>query len=423
MHQEVYDYKLKEYLARIIAELPINKRMQLKNLQLCGRKIAFTGNGVPSVYLASNGTSAKFFGTTMCKNPFACPCCSAHMMAGYSEQIGAALEAMREKGYFGFMVTFSVAHLPFMNCRDVTDILYETRSYFRRTAKQKYTRKHIGSVSQQFFADCEIKHSVTVCEYTYGRNGWHPHCHAILWCPRDKAERVLEWQDALNDFWTATAKRITLAKYANNEALTATVERLYEDSNDTGLYISQKDGKLSESLASEYICGWGADRELTGNYQKAASHDGHYTPYQILDMAYHGNESMKNIYLDFCLAVTKKPVHHRVMWSKTGLKAIAMHQMQIIRCREFVKKKQNATRWVVHAVFTKSQWYELLASIDASIVLEIATQGKEILLNFLEKHNIDYTPPEENYWTAHVEAILNKETPDDHRIYGSGRVA
>lgn len=430
MNQEIYDYALSNFLHKIIKEeLPVNQQIQLKTLASCGRKVSIPKTGVAGVFLVSNNSKSKFFGTTMCKNPFACPCCSAHRMSVYSKDIANGLDYLRSQGYFGFMMTFSIPHLRYMKCRDITNILYETYSYFRRTAKQQNYRKKVNgelgqrtkTISGQFYEDCKIEHSVTVCEYTYGKNGWHPHFHAIFWTKRENIHKVLSWQKALNEFWLYHAERI-MKKYWQEHKLSFksdkisdwSIDKLFANAEkDAGIYISQKDGVLTESLSSDYISGWGANREVTGNYRKTASHSEHLTPYQILEKAYNGDQFYKKIYIEFCLAVTQKPVHHRVMWSQTGIKKLIKVYSQQIKCTELIKKKESEKeKWAVLLWFNKSQWYELLefeknSPILANILYLAKLGNKQILYEFLDGLGIEYSLPESNYLSSLVEDIFN----------------
>lgn len=407
MNQEILDHTLHSYLHKILAELPANQQLQTKSLRLCGKKIV-PQKGLPTaVYLISNGQRSKFIGNTLCKNTWACPVCSAYMMSKYSSEIASAIEMKRAEGYMAFMMTLTVPHLRFMTCRTVTDILFETYSYFRRTAKQKNYRpqKRTGSVSKQFFDDLAISDYVNVCEYTWGVNGWHPHFHMLLWTKRENAQKIMDWQAKLNEFWLKTAKRITekhLSKVFTENFAVDYVNRLYTKAEEgAGVYISNDNGVVRESLTSDYIAGWGADKELTGNRRKEASHAGHYTPYQILEAAYYGNAEMKKLYIEFVLQVTRKPVHHRVLWSKNGFKARLNNYRQSLKAKELLKKKENEdAEWKVVCWFTLEQWKDLCYKNDEEPVLAnilfMCNHARDILFEYFESIGIKMNPPNEN---------------------------
>lgn len=408
MNQEILDHTLHSYLHKIISKLPLGQAMQLKTLASCGSKIVPRKGLASNVYLISNGEHSKFIGQTMCKNTWACPVCSAYMMSKYSSEIASAIEMKRAEGYIAFMVTFSVPHLRFMKCRDVTDILFKTFEYFRRTAKQKNYRKRsngelgnrTGTVSKQFFEELDITDYVNVCEYTWGVNGWHPHFHMLMWTKKENADSVMKWQEKLNEFWLKTAKRVTqkhLEKFYG-EKYTQTVIRLYDRAEkDAGVFISNDNGKLRESLTSDYVAGWGADKELTGNRRKEASHNGHFTPYQILEKAYYGDKDMEDLYIEFCLQVTRKPVHHRVTWSKNGFKSRITQFRQTEKARDLLKKKESAEMdWYVLCYFTPEQWKEIcyfdkFTPLRGNLLF-MATFAPDLIPKYLENFDIFLNP-------------------------------
>lgn len=419
MNQEIYDATLQHYLREVISKLPKNQQLQLKSLALCGKRVIIPQHGEAGVFVLSNGERAALFGNVTCKNPFACPVCSARMMSKYSSEIAVGLDEFKKRGLFGFMVTFTIPHLNYMSCREVTDILYNTYSYFRRTMKQKYKRKHKGSVSGQFYNAIKVHHSVTVCEYTHGKNGWHPHFHAIWWIDAKQKDDVLAWEADLNEFWMATAKR-EMKKYwiknkirGNDEiVMQKTVDNLFREGElEGGLFISKSNGVISESLSSDYISGWGANREVTGNYRKAASHEGHRTPYQILEDAYNGDVDSERLYIEFLLQVTRKPVHHRVIWSRTGAKAIIKTALQVIKMSEICKKKDAGENWHVLCWFTRESWFTVLEYDRVfpciSNILYLARSSPNLLYEYLTGLGIFYYSYDSNFLCQHIEDIFN----------------
>lgn len=422
MNAEILDYALHHHLHKLIAELPIQQQIQLKTLKLCGTQIP-PRKGVPnSVYVATNGRRARFVGQSSCKNTWACPVCSAYMMSKYATEISAAIDMMRKEGNMAFMVTLTVPHLKFMSCREVTEILYKTYSYFRRTAKQKrYEKKADGTVrsdkgtaSAQFFRALDIEYFVSVCEYTWGEHGWHPHFHILLWTKKENRDKILEWQEKLNEFWLHTAKRITLeetGKMFTADRAEKIINYLYDHcQKDAGVFISNDNGVVRESLTSEYIAGWGADKEMTGNVQKKASHKGHLTPYQILERSYYGDKKMSQLYIEFCLQVTRKPVHHRVCWSKNGFKPKILQYIQCQKAQEFLKKKDVESTWQVVCYFTYDEWskicYENIYAPVKANILYMAIHAPDILQTYLQQMGIRYRTNDKT--SQLIEEIINQ---------------
>lgn len=392
--QDVLDYRAQHLLRSWIRnDLSIPQQAQLKSVLNCGTQAVRYKGAATGVYVVTNRNTSKFFGQSHCQNPWCCPVCSARRMEFYRAKVATAIDLLRDEGFFGFMVTFTIPHLRFMTCRETTDILYKTWTYFRMKGAALSRKK--WHVYQTFSNEIGIEHFVRVCEYTWGKdNGWHPHFHAIFWCKRENADKILEWQDRLNEFWTKTAKRVTLTYWKEknlhqNEDLNELCERLFKGTEihqeAVKISVDKKTGKIMEALSSNYICGWGGDRELTGNVHKQASHNGHYTPYQILEMA-ERNEDMKKLYLEFCLSVTTKPVHHRVDFSQTGISPLAEEHMEKFGyTSEHYEKK---TTWEVVEFITSEEWsdicyFDRFAPVLSNI-LYLATTHREILTEYID---------------------------------------
>ena len=357
---DVMDYKLQHQLRGYISKLSIPQKAQLKNVVKCGEGMIRPNSAVAGVYLLTdNKGDSKFYGQSHCQNPWCCPVCSARRMEVYRSKIASALD-MLSRDYFAFGMTFTIPHLAFMSCRETTDILYQTFSRFRT-----HHYKKAWHVFNEFLKEVPCDHHVRVCEYTWGKNGWHPHFHTIYWTKRGNEGKILEWQSRLNKFWLKLAKSVTLKYWQENllhgetEPHEELLNRLFvhaDEGDDYGLKISVKDGKLLECKSSNYICGWGSDRELTGNIRKEATAKGHYTPYQILEKAEH-DAQFEKLYIDFCLAVTRKPVHHRFDFSQTGICSLIDEYRKTNETKS--ERIQKKTELECVAFFDEQQWREL----------------------------------------------------------------
>jgi len=92
------------------------------------------------------------------------------------------------------MLTLTVAH-------EYGDELRTVRGVLSR-AKSALFRGEPGARLQRMLG---IKHSVRALEVTYGRNGWHPHLHILIFHERPAAPRALK---ALQKRWQRVVARI-----------------------------------------------------------------------------------------------------------------------------------------------------------------------------------------------------------------------
>lgn len=436
MQQEIFDARLQHSLRGFIRELPPNQQLQLKSLRLCNMKIMFQPNVEPAVFLLRNDRAkgeAKFFGQMTCKNPWACPHCSTMMMAKYKEKISSALDALQRQNMFGFMMTFTVPHLKFQSCREVTDILYLSyRALWQNAWSRRKTKSGVfrsSSKMNSFIVENDIQWYVRCAEYTWGhKHGWHPHFHCILWMKRDQVANfdIQKWQKIINEEWAKRVEKVVLEYWETNHLyesddlklrskvlLRFLKDRLVQEKHPAIKISTTKDGKLLEAKSSDYLCGWGADSELTGNLKKKATHSEHLTPYQILELAADGNQRMKKLYIEFCLQVTRKPVHHRVDM-KAGLKKIIAAWKNCEEFKKILKKKSESRSkvvWELVCWFSKEQWFRICDLDDrlpmlSNILYLAARNKKELLREYLEFFDI-YLIERPHFFGKHVEDIFN----------------
>lgn len=377
MSNAIYDWKAQSYLKKLITtKLDLRQQWQVRSILHCNETVI--PNGDMHVDLVLSNKRASFVGQVTCKNPFACPCCSARVMSKYSGEIASALDAMKKKGYHALMLTLTIPHLRFQRCREVTDILYQTwRLAFancfnkqRKTADGKSNRTQ-GTFNQWCIVG-NLKHYVRAMEYTWGENGWHPHFHCLFFVPAAHwdACTTLKFEHELNQAWIKYFQRAAMRYWQKNNLYTDDDNRnkimarfLQFTKGDHALKISRdKDGTARKMVSSDYIAGFGADKELAGESKaKCAHHNGHYTPYQILDKAMNGESGFDELYLEFLLQVTTKPVHHRVNFSKTGIKKILQDWRNSEGYKEVLKKKEEekAAKTVRLVSFAPPAWSQL----------------------------------------------------------------
>lgn len=412
----------------------------MRSTLYCGSKVLKAGAGYePGVFVIANNETAKFWGTTTCKNAWICPVCSARMMSKYAAEIACAIDALKERGQVAFMITFTVPHTSGMTCEETTEILFDTFHDFHiRGNHNLKTRWNNKDPFATFCEEFNCKHRIRVGEYTWGAHGWHPHFHCLFFVDKDKLQRVKDWSDKLNERWLTIAKRRTVKIWCklypkkSKETHQKRADIMYNKADKVGskgAYISVDElGNVIEQKSSQYICGWGADRELTGNYKAKATNEGHMTPYQILEKAFEekhtkGAEAADkwlNLYMEFARAIKRKQ-HKRISFgARTGLRQIIAQHKNTVGYREIIKKKYmeqvaKVSTWKMVCWFSESQWLKICLldrKYDVKFwILKLAQcfgrdAVKEYLAKFFEIHLIDRP----NMSQEVVEQILNLRT-------------
>ena len=441
MYEEIVNVRLQRKLKAWLHKHP-KMEQDFRSLSYCGEKVLVGGDGSePGVFVLSNGDDASLFGTTSCKSSWICPYCTAKRMAMFSIQIAMAIDALKvNHNQVAFMLTLTVPHTRGMTCEDTTEILYESWKDFMINAPSTDDNKWFGwSDRDPMAAFCihfHCHHRVRVGEYTHGEHGWHPHFHCLFWVDADKFNEVADWEEKLKNHWINIVRRRTLcrwdwqklksfsllpdnpsprgqyrkvARLVKSKELADEVkvaldnnrtrlEIMYRNLNveSQALFISkQDDGSIIEQKSSPYVCGWGADKELTGNYKMKASAEGHETPWQILERAVNNNdEKAFNLFMEYAYA-TRQFRHSRISFSiHSGIKQIIDDWSKNHSSTYTYKKK--STTWKVVVWFQKEQWYNMLCTEEATgvglieSILFLATlpEARQRIIDFLRPFGV-----------------------------------
>lgn len=416
-------HMLHEYMDSLSSNAP-----QLYGISKCTRNVLnlpnFTG-----VYLMSDGKKSSPFGIRHCHSAWGCPVCEPYKMAKKAADISVALEAMKSRGQKAIMITFTVPyHSKLYTCEQTSQILKNSwLSFTKRGMKAlEYNDKTIlksGKIVRykstrhdallEFRRYFNSKFHARAYEYTYGQNGWHPHIHAIFWVDANKFNEVLNWEDKLLKAWRDITRResIKILTQTFGEQITEMINAKFDvewlsrklESNQ-GLFISQRDGKPIEQQASMYICGWGADREITSNYQRKASNEGHFSPYEMLLEAekYPPKSPQRakwlDLYLEF-VVTAKKIFTCRVHFGfKKEFYQIIKQWKQTNAYILYLKKKlqnlaESPRKWYLAYWFSKEQWSSLsnLNLIPYIISIAHLPTAKQIINFILQQYDIQRT--------------------------------
>ena len=387
---EISDYKKLKAIRAKLADR-YEEKVALKTLLLCGSKVLAADHPC-AVALVANNKTARFYGNTSCKSPWCCPVCTARQMSKYASKISAALDALKDT-HNAAMITFTIPHTRDFSCEDVTEVLYDTWKAFT-VHGNKVLKANPNDIFSNFMAATESKHRVRVTEYTYGQSGWHAHLHCLFWFPKKHWNEILDWEERLEKRWLEIAKRYLtrrlLSRYPETERQTvkAKVETRMNimfsklDEGCHGVWISKSEGKPIIQKSSNYLCGWGGDKELTGNVQEKATAEGHYSWQEILDKAVEtGDDKWWNLYFEYAKA-TKKARHARVNFSvHSGLCKIIAEHINTEGYKSVLKK--NATdledkigKWRLVCWFSATTWRGIYENRLEADILNFGLNGE-----------------------------------------------
>ena len=433
----------------------------LPNIRKCGTGIRKGQVDSQTVFVIQkeDHSLTRYDGIIRCHSAWACPKCTAEIMAKKATDIACAIDALKKQKQTAAMITFTIPHTRNMTCKEAFQVLLDTWRKFSRggnraaMVKKKYTLKTDKAGEKgttkiyakgihpygKFREDLEIVHNVRVFEFTWGENGWHPHIHALFWAPNKNFNKILDYEQSLLDYWWYCVKTETekfWSKKLPPEKLKPFLEEVYADykkitaDGHQALYISKDKAnpkKPRVTSSSWYIAGWGGDKEVTGNYKQKPTHsDKNFTPYQIISKAFESQGEEREKYLRLYAEYAQATFNHmRCVFSKSGLTQMIREYKKSTDYKETYTKKNSLKKWVVVYWFTKKQWCDILrlelvkGLYLRDDILEIAKfqfdiqTRRNLIKMLLEKYNIemtlDFTRDGEKQVIERMCRILNKD--------------
>lgn len=413
LQDSISDNRLHAYLQRYIEKNKLYGE-KLKGIRFCGHTVLSEFN---AVFVVTNEKESRYSTLIRCHSAWACPYCSPRVMANKGTDIACAIDALATwYNQKACMITFTLPHDSYMSCQDSYEILRDTWrrfTYYGKTTnrtntyelksdverlnktygdangvKNRTDKRAVGKKGEvrtykaKFkdpWADSRnelgLNHFVKVYEFTYGDNGWHPHIHLLAWVPRENLQRITEFEDKFLERWWVCAKRAASnywnKKYPDRKEENAKrVETVYADykmvtvDGHRSVYISKDEaGKIIAQKSSYYITGWSGNMELTGSCNAKHAMEGHYTPFQMLQMSC-ANAAKESIFMplfiEYAMATRG---HRRVEFSKSsGIRKIIDKWKLSEQYMTTIKKKfmdTNSARWRVVAWFDKQQWFDI----------------------------------------------------------------
>lgn len=225
-----------------------------RGLTACGYPAPQKDEVVAFLVEEEEGFRVRFSGVQTCGSPWACPVCSSRLARDRGEALARVTARLVELGYRAVHVVLTVRHT---RGEALIDVFGALSSAWRWAWGHRRVKAFLRGVA--------YARSV---EVTYGRNGWHPHIHALLLVPAHRDPRALE--EPLWEAWSEAVEAVGWAP-SSRDAYSFEVVR----KKDLGL-VSRYVGKGS----------WGLGLEVAGGALKGG-HQG-LTPFELLAAAWAG---------------------------------------------------------------------------------------------------------------------------------------
>jgi hypothetical protein len=212
-------------------------------------------------------------GVRLCDLIWTCPVCGPRIRQERAAELDhACREWLRTmagpgaSGEFGFgSVLFLTLTVPHDYGEALADVLADVRA--------AWSQLLAGRARQQDKARFGFRHYVRSHDVTVGRNGWHPHVHAVLMCNRRLTDaEVIQWRGELLTRW----RRALLARgrKAPSDAHGIRLE-IVKSVDDLPAYVLQVAGDGTERRKRVSL-------EVARGDLKTSQHAGQRTPWEVL---------------------------------------------------------------------------------------------------------------------------------------------
>jgi hypothetical protein len=230
-----------------------------------------------TVAIVRTGERASWAGLETCGSVWACPVCSARILAERGAELGSALDAWHADGGSVAMVTLTMRHGrgdTLASCWDALSDAWAAASGRSRGVR----RAKIAA---------EVAGWVRRVEVTWGAaHGWHVHVHALVFLRKpDQAQQLGE---AMFAAWAARLERVGLTPMRDSGGLDVRVLGLDQARHEAAGYVAK--GTYREQVSR-------AAMELTGGGKLGRA--GNLTPWGILDAARAGDRQARALWVEW----------------------------------------------------------------------------------------------------------------------------
>lgn len=236
----------------------------------CHRAIA-PGAGAVTIMRSDADGRAWYNQLVVCNRVWECPVCSARIAAARVEELNDAIGAAGRLGLFPVMVTLTLQHNAGDELGALLGALLESVRAFK-------SGRGWGELRDEY----DWRGDVRALEVTYGENGWHPHCHFLVFLGIE----LNQYQAAGLRAWIAERWAEVLARNAGYASFAHGVDVQTGDQ-----YIAEYLAKFGRPPEQS----WGLADELARSPGKRAHRDG-VTPWQLLEL--YGSKPDADAFID-----------------------------------------------------------------------------------------------------------------------------
>jgi len=336
------DFQLQENAAAL---LPGNR------VAKCLRTIAPGNHGVQVMHVEGEGR-AYYRGLMTCNRVWECPVCAKKITSKKREEISEALSAARVLGWTPVMISYTLRHHLGDPLRGLLDGLLKSVRAFKSGEEYQNIKEEYGIVG-----------GIRTLEVTYTENGWHPHCHEIIF---------LDLKSILGENFPYTPTILQgLEKWLKERWQAVVKNQGFDASYEHGIHVTEADADIAEYVAKfghePQEARWTASDELARSPAKRSDKKG-ATPFQLLERYGRGGDKQAAaLFVEYVNVFANK---NQLTWSR-GLRAALGLDLE--------KADDEITEEVAEAVeaafLLPSAWWEIVRTKQRGNLLAVLAAG------------------------------------------------
>lgn len=271
---------------------------------------------------------SRFGGLQTCQSVWVCPFCAGKITERRREELRVGFDAWRAAGGSLLFVTWTQRHLIGDGLEQLLDGMCEARRYATS-----------GTHGKRIRTKYNIAGSVRSLEVTWGRNGWHPHYHEVLFIDGQVTPKMVSQLEAdLFTVWGRGLDREGLRSVTRDHGVRV---ELPKDEDRIRDYIAK--------FGIEPERSWGVAEELTMWKVKASKG---MAPFDLLSsFAYSGDMQHGERFQEYARAFKGR---RQLYWSK-GLKAKC--GIDEVSDQEIAEDREGAELVLVQVA--RLHWYKI----------------------------------------------------------------
>lgn len=297
---------------------------------------------------------AFYSGVRTCGSVWPCPVCAAKISERRRAELVEALSNAKTQNLYVKLLTLTFPH---GMGDDLSAIIGKLLKAWNKTSQGR-----VGKALRDLLG---LRGYIRAFEVTYGKNGFHPHFHVLLFLDKD---------------WTNSGVKNAFSPVWQNACRLAGLP-IPDDLH--GCHVD--DG----SYAAQYASKWGLESEMTKGHSKKGKQGG-MSPFDFLRAVFAQDEDsprFAGLFLIFEKAFKGK---RQLYWSN-GLRALLNLGKESTDEELAASQEESAS---VLACLTPDQWRAIAHARAQSHVLDLAEARPDALLRVIEQLTVDYLA----YW-------------------------